>query len=150
MPVFEGLFPNADHDSRIQDLIFVFAEWHANAKLRIHTDSTVGTLQDLTRAFGFLIRSFAKKICPYYETRELPCEEAARVRRRNKKSSRGQAPTPTVTGKLTKTFQLLTYKLHAMGDYVWHLIHFGTTDSYSTQTVSIIQTLRSIVICLKL
>ena len=34
-----------------------------------------------------------------------------------------------------KTFNLLTYKLHALGDYVQTICLFGSTDSYSTQIV---------------
>lgn len=34
-----------------------------------------------------------------------------------------------------KLFSLLTYKLHALGDYMWTIQLFGTTDSYSTQIV---------------
>lgn len=140
VPVFEGLFINPEHDAYVQDILFVMAEWHANAKLRLHTDSTIQVLRDLTRTFGFMIRRFANTIASQYDTRELPREEAARVRRRAKKASQGkQAPaatTPSTTGPLRKAFNLLTYKLHALGDYVSHIIHFGTTDSYSTQTVS--------------
>ena len=70
-----------------------------------------------------------------YQTRELAREEAARARRRAKKVSQGQ-PVPPPTGPIQKLFNLLTYKLHALGDYVYHIVRFGTTDSYSTQTVS--------------
>lgn len=138
MPVFEGLFSDPKDDQHIQDLLFILAEWHCNAKLRLHTDSTVKRLKTLTRTFGFMIRSFARKICPSYQTRELPREEAARIRRRAKKATQGNAATTTatVTGQLKKAFNLATYKLHAMGDYVFHIMRFGTTDSYSTQTVS--------------
>ena len=116
------------------------AEWHANAKLRLHTDSTILTLKELTRSFGTQIRAFANKLCPLYDTRELPREEAARVRRRAKKAAQkgSDANVPSSTGKsgrLQKLFDLITYKLHALGDYVAHIIRFGTTDSYSTQTV---------------
>ena len=120
------------------------AEWHANAKLRLHTDSTVSTLKDLTRTLGTLLRYFAGKVCPVYDTRELPREEAARVRRRAKQASQQEGPTPaggaarSKTGPVRKVFSLITYKLHALGDYVMHILRFGTTDSYSTQTVRII------------
>ena len=139
--MLEGLFSNEEHDARIQDLVFIMAEWHANAKLRLHTDSTVASLKELTCALGSLIRFFANKLCPEYDTRELPREEAARARRRAKKPSQDQqAPNVTSThkiGPLRKVFNLVTYKLHALGDYVTHILRFGTTDSYSTQTVSI-------------
>ena len=115
------------------------AEWHANAKLRLHTDSTVASLKELTRALGSLMRFFANRLCPDYDTRELPREEAARARRRaKKKPSQNDPNTPSTlkTGPLRKVFNLVTYKLHALGDYVAHILRFGTTDSYSTQTVS--------------
>ena len=138
--MLEGLFADESHDRQIQDLVFTMAEWHANAKLRLHTDSTILTLKELTRSFGTQIRAFANKLCPLYDTRELPREEAARVRRRAKKAAQkgSDANVPSSTGKsgrLQKLFNLITYKLHALGDYVAHIIRFGTTDSYSTQTV---------------
>ena len=138
--MLEGLFTEATHDRQIQDLVFTMAEWHANAKLRLHTDSTVLTLKELTRSLGFQLRAFASKLCPLYDTRELPREEAAHARRRAKKASQnsGDANVPTSTrksGPLRKIFNLVTYKLHALGDYVAHILRFGTTDSYSTQTV---------------
>lgn len=40
------------------------------------------------------------------------------------------------TGKLHKTLNLNTYKDHALGDYVETIRRFGTTDSYSTESVS--------------
>ena len=141
--MLEGLFADENHDSKIQDLVFTAAEWHANAKLRLHTDSTVLALKELTRSLGFQMRAFASKICPLYDTRELPREEAARARRRAKKSktANGDSTIPTSTpkvGPLRKAFNLITYKLHALGDYVSHILRFGTTDSYSTQTVRFI------------
>lgn len=36
-----------------------------------------------------------------------------------------------------RMFSLGTYKLHSLGDYVQMIRAFGTTDSYSTQTVSL-------------
>jgi hypothetical protein len=41
-------------------------------------------------------------------------------------------------GRMPKTFNLQTYKIHALGDYVEAIKTFGTTDSYSTEVVSII------------
>ncbi|CDO75447.1 hypothetical protein BN946_scf184823.g1 [Trametes cinnabarina] len=40
MPVFEGLLPLKD-DETIADLLFELANWHALAKLRLHTDVTL-------------------------------------------------------------------------------------------------------------
>ena len=35
-----------------------------------------------------------------------------------------------------KVYNLFTYKLHALGDYMKSIRMFGITDSYSTQIVS--------------
>jgi len=37
--------------------------------------------------------------------------------------------------RTTKLLNLLIVKLHFLGDYVEHIRHFGTTDSYLTQIV---------------
>jgi hypothetical protein len=41
-------------------------------------------------------------------------------------------------GPLPKIFNMCTYKLHALGDYVASIWLYGTTDNYSTQVVSFI------------
>lgn len=40
-------------------------------------------------------------------------------------------------GRQPKQFNLNTYKYHALGDYCNTIRRFGTTDSYSTQTVGL-------------
>lgn len=40
-----------------------------------------------------------------------------------------------VLGRKERTWNLCTPKFHGLGDVVSHIKHFGTTDSYSTQTV---------------
>ena len=106
--------------------------------MRIHTTSSVARLKELTREFGVRIRHFTNHICPHYDTKELPKEEAARIRRRAAQTKKTQTTAATNNTKVPpkrKTFQLTTYKLHAMGDYVTTIETFGTTDSYSTQAV---------------
>lgn len=140
--MLEGLFPDAMHDRAIQDLVFTLAEWHANAKLRLHTTTTVGILSKLTHSFGVRIRHFANHISMGYDTKELPKEEAARMRRRARQvvakgPTKPIPETPSAPSAKVKRFSLSTYKLHAMGDYVEQIKQFGTTDSYSTQAVGI-------------
>lgn len=195
-------------------LLFIFAEWHALAKLRLHTETTLSWLEQSTTELGQALRRFATYTCMFFSTRELPKEQAAAGRRRSKKtaaevttvaaavpeisgtsvgdeawedeeqgtpvnpspsrrrgrgapgrgSDRGNrvrargagrgrglgrgstsisatepttgsgAAPPPVTPK-QKLFNLLTYKLHSLGDYVRAIRWFGTTDSYSTQPV---------------
>jgi hypothetical protein len=146
MPVFDGLLP-AEHDNDIQSLLFTTAEWHTLAKMRLHTDSTLAWLDESTKAFGKQIRRFQSYTCSFFDTQELPQEEAARSRRQKKKkgstslpnqSSPAPAPstaTATSAGTKKKLFNLILIKLHALGDYVKTIKAFGTTDSYSTQPV---------------
>lgn len=151
MPVFDGLLDEADHDKDIASLLFTFAEWHALAKLRMHTDLTLGWLGQCTKSLGRQLRRFQKHTCLFFDTRELPSEEAARSRRRTKKAgstkrlgrskqttaSQSSPPLPQSSRK-KKTFNLSLIKLHALGDYTRTFKFFGTSDSYSTQPVSFI------------
>ncbi|KAG6815464.1 hypothetical protein H0H93_009743, partial [Arthromyces matolae] len=134
MPVFEGLL-DEPYNTIILDLLFTLAEWHALAKLRLHTDTTLQRLDLLTSELGRILRRFSKQVCPYFDTRELPREEAARGRRKAKMSksqpSTAQPKEPATAKR--KMFNMNTYKLHALGDYVSTIRWFGTTDSYSTQ-----------------
>jgi hypothetical protein len=139
MPAFEGLFPEP-HESIVQHLLFTMALWHALAKLRMHTDSTLDRLDTLTTELGRAIRKFSSVTCTAFLTHELPRETAARARRRAKKASTGTSALPSMspapTLPKTKPFNLSTPKLHALGDYISTIRKYGTTDSYSTQTVS--------------
>jgi hypothetical protein len=147
MPVFDGLLPDK-HNNDIQSLLFTTAEWHTLAKMRLHTDSTLAWLDESTKAFGKQIRRFQSHTCSFFDTRELPQEEAARSRRQKKKKGSINLPNPsppapapsTATssssaGTKKKLFNLILIKLHALGDYVKTIKAFGTTDSYSTQPV---------------
>uniref|UniRef100_A0A8H8CGN3 Uncharacterized protein n=1 Tax=Psilocybe cubensis TaxID=181762 RepID=A0A8H8CGN3_PSICU len=148
MPVFEGLLPRK-HDEFIQNMLFTLCTWHAYAKLRLQTTSTLNGLKSTTKTLGKLLRGFAKDICPHYDTVELPQEEAARVRRRanavkkgkilpnSRRKTRNSGPIDeddsTTQSKRRKVFNLLTYKLHALGDYVASIWRYGPTSGYSTQ-----------------
>jgi len=100
-------------------LLYKAAEWHALAKLRLHTDSTLSLLEAVTREFGRLMRQFRDKTSDEFDTVDLPRETSARK-----------------GGARLKKLNLNTYKFHALGDYVATIRLFGTTDSYSTQLVS--------------
>lgn len=56
------------------------AEWHAFAKLRIHTETTLGHFEKLTKEFGVLMRQFRDDMSSHFKTTELPQEAAARRR----------------------------------------------------------------------
>jgi hypothetical protein len=127
------------------DLLFELATWHALAKLRLHTESTLYDLEKSTTRLGRLLRKFTSTTCKAYDTRELPSEEAARGRRKAALAAKGQTSKGKGKGKgkanpdeentKTKRFNMNTYKMHALGDYVKAIRMFGTTDNYTTQSV---------------
>ena len=119
IPVFEGLLPEP-FNGMLLCLLYKAAEWHALAKLRLHTDTTLNLLEAVTREFGYLMRQFRDKTSEEFNTVELPRGPDAR---------KGGSPKK-------KTLNLNTYKFHALGDYVATIRLFGTTDSYSTLLVS--------------
>jgi hypothetical protein len=142
-------------------LLFRLAEWHALAKLRLHTETTLNRLESVTTILGRELRRFSSVTCQSFSTEELPKEVAARGRRQSRQNAKATAtPTSTQTDtsnvpvatsanlptqimesdtdvkkKKKKKFNLSTYKVHALGDYVRTIRLYGTTDSYNSQTV---------------
>jgi hypothetical protein len=49
----------------------------------------------------------------------------------------GPTPPTVSSARKPKYLNLNTYTYHALGDYAKTIQHFGTTDSYSTQPVSL-------------
>jgi hypothetical protein len=99
----------------------------------MHTDPTLGILSHVTTSLGNSFRVFVEKTCAAFQTQELERERVARQRRQEKttvQKARESARKP-------RQLNLKTYKYHSLGDYVETVRRFGTTDSYSTQRVSI-------------
>jgi len=120
-------------------VLFELATWHAFAKLRLHTETTLNDLENSTIRLGNVVRKFEKKVCRNYHTKELPTEHATRTRRQARKAKNQPAsnpPSTAKTGRRDKTFNMSTYKFHSLGDYVASIKLFGTPDSYTSQLVS--------------
>jgi hypothetical protein len=143
-------------------LLFVTAHWHSLAKLRMHTDLTLDIMDTVTTSLGEKLRKFKDMTCSAFVTHELEREFNARVRRQAKKAvanntkstggsvkgknQLGQQSTAGIESEAhareqvksprLKTFNLNTYKFHALGDYTATIRRYGTTDSYSTEPVS--------------
>lgn len=130
LPVFEGLFPEP-HESNIRELIYWAATVHALAKLRIHTDATVASLDSGTKHLGKALRKFYEKTCTAFATQELDAERGKRIRQAMRNSSEHAS-----TRSISRTFNVNTYKIHMLGHYARQIMLFGTTDSYSTSIVS--------------
>jgi len=105
----------------------------------MHTDEMLKLLDQITVCLGGYLHSFQLKTCAAFNTRKLKrkvehrqcCELKTPGRRL---SATATASTSQATRRL-KTFNLQTYKVHALGDYSSSIRKFGTTDSYSTEPV---------------
>lgn len=146
IPVFDGLFDSTgSNNTIILDLLFELSTWHGLAKLRLHTESTVRSLENSTTRLGIALRKFQSTTCAEFVTHDLPSEEAARGRRKAAKAklkpttqnlkSKGKQKA-TDTDSRFRSFNLSNYKTHALADYPKTIRELGTTDSYSTQNVS--------------
>ena len=132
--MFDGLLP--DHcNAFILKLLFICAHWHGLVKLCLHSDDTLDIMDDVTVGLGVQFCEFHDKICPKFQTQELPREAAARQRCTQKNHQSGANTETNNQEPYLKNFNLETYKYHSLGDYVATIHRFGTTDSYSTTTV---------------
>ncbi|KAF8226575.1 hypothetical protein L208DRAFT_1204765, partial [Tricholoma matsutake] len=137
--IFDGLLPEP-HNMYVLKPLFELAHWHGLAKLRMHTDMTLDILSCVTTSLGNSLHTFEEKTCAAFETRELEREQAAQQRRQEKSAANGASKSkrttaPNSKARKKKGLNLMTYKYHALSDYVDTIRRFGTTDSYSTQPV---------------
>jgi hypothetical protein len=63
-------------------ILYRFSEWHALAKLRMHTEDSLELMEERTKELGELLRQFRQFTCTKFGTVELQREADARVRRR--------------------------------------------------------------------
>lgn len=136
IPAFEGLLPEP-YNSTVRILLYRTAEWHAFAKLRLHTDSTLVHFNQLTTDLGKLMRKFRNVSEANFNTFELPRETEARNRRQQKGKGKAKDMTggSVRSGRKPKSLNLFTYKWHALSDYIPAIRLFGGTDGISTQVV---------------
>jgi hypothetical protein len=100
----------------------------------MHTDRTLEILDKTTTRLGAEFRAFSDNTCSKFNTQELRREVEARKRRQLKA---GTKQGKRSDGPRFKSFNLHTYKYHSLGDYVKMILQFGTTDSISTEPVSL-------------
>ena len=135
IPCIEGLF-DEPHNTTVIELLYIFATWHALAKLHIHTDTSLGLLDTATTALGNALRYFVQVTCPEFNTVETAAEYAKRQRQQAAAVSSTSTATPSAAGRQPRTLSLGTIKLHFLGDYVSCIKMFGTTDNYNSALVS--------------
>ncbi|KAI9570024.1 hypothetical protein HD554DRAFT_2019295, partial [Boletus coccyginus] len=128
IPVFECLLPEP-FNTVILDLLFKLATWHAFGKLRLHTETTLNDFDNCTTRLGKALRKFRRDVCGKFRTFDLPRESAARSRRQGTRTMKGKQKQKSdgnedISPK-QRSFNMSTYKLHALGHYVQSIWLFG-------------------------
>ena len=130
MPCIDGLLPEP-HNSTVLSMLFILGTWHSLAKLRMHTDSSLQLLDDVTTCLGISLWYFTRITCPEFTTKETATE----FNKRKRKEATSSTMVPGSNTRKAKTFNMKTIKLHSLGDYVSHIRLYGTTDSFNTSIV---------------
>ena len=116
--------------------MFCLAEWHSLAKLRLHSNDSLEFLDQSLKSLSKQLQHFINVTCTAFETKELPSEAAARQRQQQAQAQKDSVTNiPSSSTPRVKRFNMLTYKFHALADYINTIKAFGTTDSYTTQIV---------------
>lgn len=113
----------------------------------MHTEQTLKILEETTILLGAKFRKFAEETCTAFDTRELKRKKDACEHRQQKKAKENEAlkkkplnqsatDPGSNTNRRKKKFSLRSYKYHCLGDYLYMIRQFGTSDSYSTEPVS--------------
>lgn len=133
MPVLEGLLPE-EHNKIVLDLAFDIATWHAYAKLQKHTSHTLNFFHSQTEELSHQLHVFLNKVCSAYRMKALPSEKATRTCH-HAKAQKGDLTSwkKSNQGSDMRWFNMETYKIHALGNHVNHILQFGPTDCFMTQ-----------------
>ena len=68
-------------------LLFILAQWHGLAKLKLHTEGTLELLANCTKELGMTLRNFKATTCKAFVTIELQREAEIRERRAQRKAA---------------------------------------------------------------
>lgn len=117
IPAVEGLLPEP-HNSMVVTLLYRLAEWHALAKLRMHTERTLECLEKSTTIIGRELRNFRNASAKSFTCQELPKETTARQRRRERtQAQRSQPNSASINVNGTSSnMGISNPQLHAGGD----------------------------------
>jgi hypothetical protein len=77
IPAVDGLLPDPVHNAMVMTLLYCLAEWHALAKLCMHTESTLECLEKSTTTIGQELRKFHDISLKDFKCVELPKETSA-------------------------------------------------------------------------
>ncbi|RDB17809.1 hypothetical protein Hypma_000673 [Hypsizygus marmoreus] len=97
IPCFEDLLPDP-HNKTILDLLYLMAYFHSLAKLRMHTDSSLRVLRQVTKALGDGLRFFADETCRHFDTFETDGEYQAWNRAAARQAAKHAQSTAEASG----------------------------------------------------
>ena len=123
----------------------------------MHIDPSITLLELETEQLFKQLRHFVDHVCPAFNTYELKREAEARQRAKQRREAKAASANKTDTkrkgkakagfssasaktsesGPRQKLYHLNTIKYHSLPDYPKTIREFGTTDSYSTEPVSL-------------
>ncbi len=143
IPAFEGLVDNKSNNE-ILDLLYDLVVWHAFAKMCMHTEFSLWLFKSHMQTLGKTLCQFKNNTCKAYQMTELLKEEAVCiccniaviVKEKNLKLSTIPSEKAKTEPKITN-FNLVTYKLHSLGDVSWYICFIDTTDNYTSQIISV-------------
>jgi hypothetical protein len=120
--IFDGLLPKP-HNTYVLKPLFKLAHWHGLAKLCMHTDITLDILSCVTTSLGNSLCTFEENTCAAFETSELEHEQAAQQWHQEKSVASGASKSKRPTASNSKAWKqkglnLMTYKYHALSDYI--------------------------------
>jgi hypothetical protein len=116
-------------------LLYRAAEWHGFAKMRMHTDSTLKHLDDLTTEFGKLVRDFETSSRSQFTTVELPRETEARKRRHKQAQTSGVSHLKIQLAENGHDHSTFSHTSGTRLETMSSIRLFGGIDGISTQIV---------------
>ncbi|KAG7091646.1 hypothetical protein E1B28_010667 [Marasmius oreades] len=134
IPCYEGLLL-PDHNDIILDLLWDLNVVIAYASLRLHSNSTLASLNTMVTELGDSMCRFVNDTCTTYETTEIPEEAeerrtaAAKARKKKNKRKRDEEEDDL----LPKEFNMRTFKIHNLEHYVYFIKNVGSLDGVSTR-----------------
>ena len=125
IPVYKGLL-NPPHNKIIHELLFKLATWHGLAKLWLHTETTINSLEHSTKWLGTAIWQFESETCSKFETKDLPSEDATQACRWAAKLAKGKATHEPGSSK--PKLESSTWKCTSFMHWATTQSQFGASD----------------------
>lgn len=133
--VFSTRELNRERDARVRRQSSKVQSIRPTATLQLPQNTDSATARSPTAAAPRPGPSVKSSTTPNHELSMTPPIESSEASARHGSPASPPDPSRRDGGRRQKTFNLNTYKFHALGDYAATIRQFGTTDSYTTEMV---------------